>query len=168
MEIYSPGIRDNASIHHKVIKRDRVTIANNILDFEAAIERLGSQRAAAESLNIPRSTWRHWRERKMSIDLPAKTVSFFESSEGTDFLHLLMTALLFVMSQLGNSGTRLIGLVINYPSLIDLWVILTALSKNRVFKWKSLLRNMVSKNVRDYLVAGAKLPLKYSFLSIMN
>jgi hypothetical protein len=116
MDIFSPEVGNNTSTH-KVIKRSRVTVANNIVDFEAAIERLGSQRAAAESLTIPRSTWRHWRDRKKSMDLPAKTVSFFESPEGVDFLHLLMTALLFVISQLGNSGTRLIGLVLKLSKL---------------------------------------------------
>jgi Family of unknown function (DUF6399) len=117
MEIFSPGISDSTSVHHKVVKRNRATVANNILDFESAIQQLGSQRAAAESLNIPRSTWRHWRDRKKRMDLPSKMVNFFESPEGTDFLHLLMTALLFVMSQLGNSGTRLIGLFLRLSKL---------------------------------------------------
>jgi hypothetical protein len=117
MDIFSPEVSNNTSHPHKVIKRNRATVANNIVDFEAAIERLGSQRAAAESLTIPRSTWRHWRDRKMSMDLPAKTVNFFESPEGVDFLHLLMTALLFVMSQLGNCGTRLIRLVLKLSKL---------------------------------------------------
>jgi hypothetical protein len=51
------------------------------------------------------------------MDLPTKTVNFFESPEEVDFLHLLMTALLFVMSQLGNSGTRLIGLALKLSKL---------------------------------------------------
>jgi hypothetical protein len=116
MDTFSPGISDNSRTN-AVIRRNRAEIANHIIDFKAEIEQLSSQRAAAASLGIPRSTWRHWRDRQAGIALPAKTIEFFESPEGTAFLHLLMTSLLFVMAQLGNNGTRSIALVLELCQL---------------------------------------------------
>jgi hypothetical protein len=117
MDTFSPGISDNSRTNHAVIKRSRAEVANCIVDFKAEISRLASQRAAAASLGIPRSTWRHWRDRQAEIALPAKTIEFFESPEGTDFLHLLMTSLLLVMAQLGNNGIRSISLVLKLCQL---------------------------------------------------
>jgi len=117
MDAFSLGTSDNSRTNHAVIKRSRAEVANHIINFKMEAERLASQRAAAASLGIPRSTWRHWRDRQAGIALPAKTIQFFESPEGTAFLHLLMTSLLFVMAQLGNNGTRSISLVLELCQL---------------------------------------------------
>jgi len=71
-----------------------------------------SERQAAKDLGVPRTTLQHWRKRKAKIDLSKEVVSFFESPEGTEFLHELVTALLFGMVQLGGCGIRLVRLVL--------------------------------------------------------
>jgi hypothetical protein len=117
MDTFSPGTSDTSRNNHAVIKRNRTEVANQIINFKVEAERLASQRAAAESLGVPRSTLRYWRDRQTKIALPTRSIEFFESPEGTDFLHLLMTSLLFVMSQLGNNGNRSICLILELCQL---------------------------------------------------
>jgi len=71
-----------------------------------------SERQVAEELGVPRTTLQHWRKRKESIGLSKEVVSFFESPAGNQFLHQLVTALLFVMVQLGGCGIRLVGVLL--------------------------------------------------------
>lgn len=117
MDTFSPGTSDNSRTNHAVIKRSRAEVAGQIISFKAEAERLASQRAAAASLDIPRSTWRYWRDRQAGIGPPAKTIEFFESPEGTDFLHLLMTSLLLAITQLGNNGIRSVCLILELCQL---------------------------------------------------
>ena len=59
-----------------------------------------------EELGIPRSTIQHWIERKDSIDDSPGVVSFFESPDGTAFLHRLVLGAHFAMTLLGSCSTR--------------------------------------------------------------
>lgn len=116
MEALSLEVAKESRSNYAKTKKHRKEIASALEEFEA-ITIQSSQRIAAASLGIPRSTLRHWSNRKNSIDLPDKVVTFFESPEGAEFLHRLVTAMLFVMSQLGHCGIRLVGLLLKLCQL---------------------------------------------------
>ncbi len=116
MEALSSEVANESRTHYVLSKRNRKEIASALVEFET-IASQSSQRIAAESLGIPRSTLRHWCNRKNSIDLADAVVTFFESPEGAEFLHRLVTAMLFVMSQLGHCGIRLVGLLLKLCQL---------------------------------------------------
>jgi hypothetical protein len=116
MKAFSPEIATESRTHHVTPKKSRKEIARALIEFETITTQL-SERIAAESLGIPRSTLRHWCNRKNRIDLPDAVVRFFESPEGAEFLHRLVTAMLFVMSQLGHCGIRLVGLLLKLCQL---------------------------------------------------
>ena len=79
--------------------------------YESAIGQF-SERQVAKELGVPRTTLQHWRKRKKSIELSKEVTAFFESPAGIQFLHQLVTALLFVMVQLGGCGIRLVGVLL--------------------------------------------------------
>jgi hypothetical protein len=116
MEALSSEVANESRTPYVTSKKTRKEIASALIEFETITAR-SSQRIAAELLGIPRSTLRHWTNRKKSIDLPDRVVTFFESPEGAEFLHRLVTAMLFVMSQLGHCGIRLVGLLLKLCQL---------------------------------------------------
>jgi hypothetical protein len=67
-----------------------------------------SQRQAAKTLHIPRTTlqaWHVWQER---LDACPQVVAFFESGPGLAFLHRLGMALHVVFIEIGACGIRLV------------------------------------------------------------
>src|SRR5262252_2477030 len=68
----------------------------------------GSQRQAAKTLHMPRTTlqaWHVWQER---LDACPQVVAFFASSPGLAFLHRLVMALHVVFIEMGACGMRLV------------------------------------------------------------
>lgn len=76
-----------------------------------------SQRAIAEEIGIPRSTLQHWLARRQGIDADPNLVAFFESEAGIAFLHRLILAAHFVITQLGPSGVRMVCLFMELSGL---------------------------------------------------
>jgi hypothetical protein len=76
-----------------------------------------SQRQVAEILDVPRSTLQHWLERKDSIDAEPEVVAFFESPVGVAFLHRLVLAAHLVITLMGPSGIRRVGLFLELTGL---------------------------------------------------
>lgn len=76
-----------------------------------------SQRAIAEEIGIPRSTLQHWLARREGIDADPNLVAFFESEAGIAFLHRLILAAHFVITQLGPSGVRMVCLFMELSGL---------------------------------------------------
>ena len=70
---------------------NRFKAAELLNDFEQANQ---SQRAFAETADVPRTTLQHWHTRAKRIQLPPATVAFFESPDGQQFLHCFQVALL--------------------------------------------------------------------------
>jgi len=95
----------------------RTEIAEKVIEFEKAKERLLNQRQVAEEIGIPRSTLQHWLSRKDSIDTSPELVAFFESPVGVAFLHRLILGAHFVITLLGPSGIRLVCLFIELTGL---------------------------------------------------
>lgn len=75
----------------------------------------------AEQLEIPRTTLQHWQRRKEALDVDAQVAAFFESPAGAAFLHRLVVAAHFVMTQVGPCGIRLVCLFLQL-SLLDRFV----------------------------------------------
>jgi hypothetical protein len=72
-------------------------------------ERSGmSERGVARAMGVARSTLRHWKARKASLDSDPGLVVFFESPTGLAFLHRLVMAAHFVFLQLGPCGVDLL------------------------------------------------------------
>src|SRR5215510_12299057 len=80
-----------------------------LLDQYRALQAEGlSQRQAAKTLLIPRTTlqaWHVWQER---LDACPQVVAFFESGPGLAFLHRLVMALHVVFVEIGACGIRLV------------------------------------------------------------
>jgi transposase len=98
-------------------KKFRVVNANNLFEVEDKIKNGMSERQAVNDIGVPRSTVRYWKDRASKIPLSSTVVNFFESPEGAKFLDCLITALQFVMTQMGPCGIRLISLVLELSNL---------------------------------------------------
>jgi hypothetical protein len=94
-------------------------VAATLSEFEKAIKKdpIGSHRRIAEQLEIPRTTLQHWQKRQDAIDAAPEVVAFFESPAGVQFLHRLVLAAHFVMTQVGPCGIRLVGLFLELSHL---------------------------------------------------
>jgi hypothetical protein len=97
--------------------RNRKNIAIGLLGFEQCLKNIDSQRTAAKKIGVPRETLRYWKDRKNNIPLPQSVIDCFESPEGTEFLHCLVTALQFVMVEVGGCGFRLVTQVLELSNL---------------------------------------------------
>jgi hypothetical protein len=84
----------------------RLEVAEKVVEFHKVVEKSLSQRQLAQELNIPRSTLQHWLSRKDKIDVDPQVVAFFESPVGVAFLHRLVLAAHFAMTQIGPCGIR--------------------------------------------------------------
>ncbi len=72
-------------------KWERAETAKLVQSYESR-EPTVSQRDFAKRKGVPRSTLRHWSDRKNSIDADPNLVNFFESPVGIAFLHRLITS----------------------------------------------------------------------------
>jgi len=76
-----------------------------------------SQRQAAKTLNVPRSTLQAWRAYQEHLDERPTVVAFFHSVPGLAFLHRLVIALHVVCVEIGACGIRLLCLVLELTGL---------------------------------------------------
>ncbi len=88
---------------------NRLESAERVDRFETAQDQGISQRVFAESEGVPRSTLRHWLDRKAGLDASPTVVGFFESAAGLAFLHRLVAAAQLVFVQVGPGGIRPLG-----------------------------------------------------------
>ena len=87
---------------------------------QESVERLrcgASERAATKLGGVPRSTFRNWARRKAEIDLSARSVEFFESPDGVDFLQRVLVAAHLMFGEVGPCGTRLVAKFLELTSL---------------------------------------------------
>lgn len=112
MDVLSPEDANGSSVQPlQSVKKSRKEQVLLFKIYESSIQQ-SSERQVAKELGIPRTTLQHWRKRKENIRLSREAVAFFESPAGNQFLHQLVTALLFVMVQLGGCGIRLVGVLL--------------------------------------------------------
>jgi len=88
----------------------RQAVADKCEQFERLHSPWTSQRQIAQQLGVPRSTLQDWLRKKQQCReqsaLPDPVTEFFESPDGLDFLHRLLTALHLVFGQAGGGGIR--------------------------------------------------------------
>lgn len=97
--------------------RNRQTIAIDLKKYEEELKKQKSQRRASTIIGTPRETLNYWRARQDNIPLNRLTIDFLESESGCDFLHRFITALQFVMTEIGGCGIRLVSLVLELTHL---------------------------------------------------
>lgn len=95
----------------------RKEVAKKIKIFEREAQQGVSQRHQAEKLSVPRTTLQHWLKRKENLGGEKEVANFFESPAGLVFLHQLVIAAQFVMSQVGPCGIRLVCVFLELSGL---------------------------------------------------
>ena len=85
-------------------KKYRLACGQKIIDFEAATQQLGSQRKAADSTGILRSTYQHLHDREQRFEMSEVTLQFFRTTDGIHFLHRLTLSIELVISHICGSG----------------------------------------------------------------
>ena len=91
---------DSIQLANGKIQWKRDDVASVVVDFELAKQKQ-SQRQFAKNQGVSRTTLQHWLARKESLDASSALIWFFESPEGTAFLHRLITATHFVFTKHG-------------------------------------------------------------------
>jgi predicted XRE-type DNA-binding protein len=91
----------------KVLSR-RKEVAEKIAIFERITKTGVSQRQIAQELEIPRATLQHWIKRKENIVGEKALIELLESPTGLIFLHQVVMAAQFVITQVGVGGIRLV------------------------------------------------------------
>jgi hypothetical protein len=99
------------------LTRSRKQVALHLADYEQHLKNRSTQREASAALGVPRTTLQHWKARKESIPIAESVINCLESADGADFLHRLVTALEFVMTEVGGCGIRLVSLVLELSHL---------------------------------------------------
>lgn len=108
---------DQQSKSIKSSLHNRKNVALNLLHYENHLESGSSQRSAADTIGVARSTLRYWKTRKESIPLEQSIIDCFESPAGSDFLHRLITAIQFVMTEVSSCGIRLVTKILELTHL---------------------------------------------------
>jgi hypothetical protein len=133
--------RDHVGRHQRW---DRIRRAA-LLEQYGALQAQGlSQRQAAKTLDVPRTTlqaWRGWQDR---LDACPYVVEFFESVPGLAFLHRLVLAFLAVCVEIGACGIR----------LVCLWLEMTGL--NRFVGASFGTQQHINRAVEEAIVAYAR------------
>jgi hypothetical protein len=109
MNVLSSEDANGSSVQSlQAYKKNRKAQAALFSSYESAVQK-SSERQVAKVLGVPRTTLQHWRNRKAGITLSMEVVTFFEGSEGIEFLHQLVSALLFIVVQVGGCGIRIVS-----------------------------------------------------------
>lgn len=99
-----------SSSQQKTSPWSRWEAANTMSEFKERESPWTSRRRIAGELNVPPRTLNYWIHREWSLinnsSWPERTVRFFESPEGTEVLHRLMTAAHLVFVEATDCGLR--------------------------------------------------------------
>ena len=104
----------NGDRHQRWARSRRAALLEQYHDLQA---RGLSQRQAANSLDVPRTTLQAWRAWQDRLDACPQVVAFFESVPGLAFLHRLILALHVVFVEVGACGIRLVCLLLQLTGL---------------------------------------------------
>ena len=106
--------RGNGDRHQRWERSRRAALLEEYHDLQA---RGLSQRQAANSLDVPRTTLQAWQAWQDRLDACPQVVAFFESVPGLAFLHRLVLALHVVFVAVGACGIRLVCLLLQITGL---------------------------------------------------
>jgi len=76
-----------------------------------------SERQAAKTLNVPRTTLQAWRQWHDTLDMCPHVAEFFQSGPGLAFLHRLVIAFHVACVEVGACGIRIVCLFLNLTGL---------------------------------------------------
>ena len=100
----------NTSTHaSQKFNRNRLEVAQKIIHIKEHLEKTGNQTQAARDEKIPRTTLQYWIKcGEIKSGLPEEVESFFTSPTGMAYLHRLVIAAEFTITQLGNAGIEVL------------------------------------------------------------
>jgi len=103
--------------HGRNIPWHRSVQTEHLADYREMLKSGVSERQAAASLGVPRSTLQSWRNHAETLDAEPEVVTFFEGSIGLAFLHRLVHGMHVVFVELGACGIRLVCQVLKLTGL---------------------------------------------------
>lgn len=86
-------------------------------DYQAQARETGSKRQAAKRVNVPRSTLQYREKRARKGTSCPETAEFLNSAAGAQFLHRLVSAVLFGVVELAGGGLRVVQTVLELSQL---------------------------------------------------
>jgi hypothetical protein len=96
---------------------DRFERANRFEHYLELQAQGGSQRQAAQELQVPRTTLQAWRIWHDTLDICPRVAEFFQKGPGLAFLHRIVIAFHLVCVEVGACGIRLVCLFLNLTGL---------------------------------------------------
>jgi hypothetical protein len=96
---------------------DRFERANRFEHYLEVRAQGGSQRQAAQELQVPRTTLQAWRIWHDTLDICPRVAEFFQKGPGLAFLHRIVIAFHLVCVEVGACGIRLVCLFLNLTGL---------------------------------------------------
>jgi len=67
-----------------------------------------SEQAAADQVGVPRTTLRHWDTQCNATLIPESIVDALQTKDGLQFLHVIITAVQFLVTQMRKTGIRIV------------------------------------------------------------
>jgi hypothetical protein len=133
--------------------------------FEKASQSGKSERKIAEELGVPQGTWRDWRNKNTSSELPQSVIHFFNTSEGFHFLHVLMTAITFVMTTISKKGIRMAQLIFEITQINKLAACslgklhrTTVAMENEIIAFEEVEQERLSKDMPKKKITKREIP----------
>ncbi len=117
--------------HGRNIPWHRSVQTEHLADYREMLKSGVSERQAAVSLGVPRSTLQSWRDYAETLDTEPEVATFFDGPVGLAFLHRLVHAMHVVFVELGACGIRLVCQVLKLTGL-DRFVASSYESQRRV------------------------------------
>jgi predicted XRE-type DNA-binding protein len=90
------------------IKNNRIRKTAEIVKVDALRQQQMSERKVAKLLNIPRSTLRDRASKRASCKLSQATQNFLDTEDGMQFIHRVILAVEFLVTQVSHGGLRIV------------------------------------------------------------
>lgn len=108
-----------SSFNDQPKKEKRLNNVKILADFQARAKETGSKRQAAKLINVPRSTLQYREGKDNRGKSCLKAAEFLVSAEGADFLHRVVTAVLFGVVELAGGGLRVVQTILELSQLSE-------------------------------------------------
>jgi Family of unknown function (DUF6399) len=99
---------------------DRLEVAQKFVTIKSILKKTGNQTEASRASGVPRSTLPYWLKREGKTGLSSAVETFFASPEGTVFLHQLIHAAQFSITQLAGGGVDILQTFLRLSQLNQL------------------------------------------------
>lgn len=96
---------------------NRLDVAQKVVDIKAILQKTNNKSKAAKSVGVPRSTARYWLDRESKTGVSPAVEAFFESPLGMAFLHQIVIAAQFTITQLAGGGVDMLAQFLHLSQL---------------------------------------------------